>query len=266
VRESLEGFIDVNTKKVTPMDNEFYSSLFEAKETKDVQFKDHQYVRICKGVYEGDLGKISKIKKNNCSVVLVPRINVQDILLKMREETARAATADEKTLLARKDEILRRYTNPRMYYPPHLRPPKKMLSIDVFKDFSDLPSNRKFEITGTGLIQLNFRYDELGKPEGTMLPIEMQPFSKNGNLVEEFQDEEERKNVVSTIRLEKGEEAEIVAGELAGCYGTVLEVRDSTVAIKCRNKEMAGKVVEEHIDHLCKRFREGQRVKVVSGT
>lgn len=28
VRESLEGFIDVNTKKVTPMDNEFYSSLF----------------------------------------------------------------------------------------------------------------------------------------------------------------------------------------------------------------------------------------------
>jgi hypothetical protein len=38
-----------------------------------------------------------------------------------------------------------------------------------------------------------------------MLPIEMQPFSKNGNLIEEYQDEEERKNVISTIRLEKGE-------------------------------------------------------------
>lgn len=124
-----------------------------------MQYREHQYIRIKKGVYEGDLGKISKIKKNNCSVVLVPRINVQDILLKMREETARASTADEKTLLSRKDEILRRYTNPRMYYPPHLRPPKKMLSIDVFKDFSDLPSNRKFDITGNGLIQLTFRYD-----------------------------------------------------------------------------------------------------------
>lgn len=43
-------------------------------------------------------------------------------------------------------------------------------------------------------------------------------------------------------------------------------MRDTTVAIKCKNKEMAGKVVEEHIDHLCKRFKEGQRVKVVSGT
>jgi transcription antitermination factor NusG len=71
------------------MDNEFYSNLFEAKEVRDIQFKEHQYVRIKKGVYEGDLGKISKLKKNNCSVVLVPRINVQDILLKMREETSK---------------------------------------------------------------------------------------------------------------------------------------------------------------------------------
>ena len=29
---------------------------------------------------------------------------------------------------------------------------------------------------------------------------------------------------------------------------------------------MAGKVVGEHIDHLCKRFKETQRVKVISGT
>lgn len=115
-------------------------------------------MRVKKGVYEGDLGKISKIKKNNCSVVLVPRINVQDILLKMREEAARAP-ADEKAAIAGRDEILRRYTNPRMYYPTNLRPPKKMLPLDVFKDFSDLPSNRKFDITSNGLIQLTFRYD-----------------------------------------------------------------------------------------------------------
>jgi transcription elongation factor len=29
---------------------------------------------------------------------------------------------------------------------------------------------------------------------------------------------------------------------------------------------MAGKIVEEHIDHLSKKFKEGQRVKVISGT
>lgn len=101
VKESLDGFIDVNIKKVTPMDNEFYSNLFEAKETRDIQYKNQQYVRIKKGVYEGDLGKISKIKKNNCSVVLVPRINVQDILNKMREEVSK--NANEKETLAQKD-------------------------------------------------------------------------------------------------------------------------------------------------------------------
>ena len=85
VKESLDGFIDINIKKITPMDNEFYSNLFEAKQTRDIEFKEHQYVRIKKGVYEGDLGRISKLKKNNCCVVLVPRISVQDILLKMRE-------------------------------------------------------------------------------------------------------------------------------------------------------------------------------------
>jgi len=71
------------------MDNEFYSNLFEAQEVKDIQFKEHQYVRVKKGVYEGDLGRISKIRKSNADVALVPRINVQDILTKMREEAAR---------------------------------------------------------------------------------------------------------------------------------------------------------------------------------
>jgi transcription elongation factor len=42
-------------------------------------------VRIKKGVYEGDLGKITKIKKNNADIALVPRINIQDILSRMRD-------------------------------------------------------------------------------------------------------------------------------------------------------------------------------------
>ena len=264
IREGLEGFIDINTKKITPMDNDFYSSLFEAKETKDVTFKERQYVRIKKGVYEGDLGKIFRTRKNNADVMLVPRINIQDILIKMREEGAKSI--DEKLILANKDEILKRYINPRMHYPSHLRPPKKLLPVDVFKDFADLPYNRRINITTQGLIILSFRYDEMAKPEGTMLPIEMQPFAKGGNLIEEFQDEHERKNFITTIRLKKGEEAEIHAGQLAGMFGTVLEIKDNSVSIKVKNKEMLGKIVEEHIDHVSKRFKKGQRVRVVSGS
>lgn len=52
-------------------------------------FKQNTYVRIKKGLYEGDLGKISKVKANSLDVLLVPRINIQDILMKMREQTSK---------------------------------------------------------------------------------------------------------------------------------------------------------------------------------
>ena len=35
------------------------------------------------------MGKIVKAKKSNADVMIVPRINIQDILSKMREESAK---------------------------------------------------------------------------------------------------------------------------------------------------------------------------------
>ncbi len=89
IKDSLQGFIDINTGRITPMDHDFYSSLFEMKENKEIKFKESQFVRVKKGVYEGDLARIIKIKKNNADVILVPRINIQDILTKMREEASK---------------------------------------------------------------------------------------------------------------------------------------------------------------------------------
>ena len=59
-------------------------------------------MRIIKGVYEGDLGKIAKVKKSNVDIVVVPRINIQDILSKMREESAKTYNTD-KELTDKKD-------------------------------------------------------------------------------------------------------------------------------------------------------------------
>lgn len=51
-------------------------------------FKLHSYVRIKKGLYENDLAKVFKIKSNSADVLIVPRINVQDIVMKIREQTS----------------------------------------------------------------------------------------------------------------------------------------------------------------------------------
>ena len=76
-----------------------------------------------------------------------------------------------------------------MFYPNNSRPPKKPLPLDLFKDFSHLPSNKRIYLTSNGLLQITFRYDEIEKPEGTLLPIQIQPFTKNGNITEEMIDD-----------------------------------------------------------------------------
>lgn len=44
-----------------------------------------------------------------------------------------------------------------------------------------------------------------------------------------------------------------------------MEIKDKTVFIKCLSKILKHKIIEEHIDNLSKRFKEGQRVRVAFG-
>jgi transcription antitermination factor NusG len=58
--------------------------LFVVKESDEIKFEKGSYIRIKKGVYEGDLGKIIEIHKNSVDVLLVPRINVQELSIKIK--------------------------------------------------------------------------------------------------------------------------------------------------------------------------------------
>lgn len=67
--------------------------------------------------------------------------------------------------------MLKRYLNPRTYYPPNLKPTKKIFeNDDPFVDF-DVPSASKIKIQKGGLIILKFRFDELSKLIGSVLPV-----------------------------------------------------------------------------------------------
>lgn len=59
------------------------------KEAEQVQFKKGSYIRIKKGVYEDDLGKIVKLNKNSADLLLVPRVNVQEVLIKIKEQVSK---------------------------------------------------------------------------------------------------------------------------------------------------------------------------------
>jgi transcription antitermination factor NusG len=61
-----------------------FPTLLEARKEPKNEYKLGQFVRIKKGLYNGDLAKIYKIKKNTTDLVLVPRINLQEIHSKMK--------------------------------------------------------------------------------------------------------------------------------------------------------------------------------------
>jgi len=79
----------LNIKKITRLEHEEYTNLFVIKEVEQAQFKKEAYIRIKKGVYEDDLGKIVKLNKSSADVLLVPRVNVQEILIKIKEHVSK---------------------------------------------------------------------------------------------------------------------------------------------------------------------------------
>lgn len=84
-----------------------------------------------KGLYEEDLGKIFRIKKNFVDVEVEPRINLQEFTIRAKEQTRNIT--DEAEITKMKEELLRRYLNHLAYYPKHLRPVKKQLFENDFK-------------------------------------------------------------------------------------------------------------------------------------
>lgn len=50
-----------------------------------------------------------------------------------------------------------------------------------------------------------------------------------------------------------------------GVHGKIYDISGKIASIKLRSKENTGKIIEAPLDQLIKRFKEGQRVKVISG-
>lgn len=107
------------------------------------------------------------------------------------------------------------------------RPAKDLLTEESFEELKNLPGAKNIKLTykngsNTGLIMLTYRLDEIEKNLGTYLPVEVLPFTSEGNFIDEIR--EDRKNFSIGVNFKKGEEAEIVAGELMGHYGVVVDI------------------------------------------
>lgn len=56
---------------------------------KKVDYQPLNFVRIKKGLYEKDLAQIMKVKANSVDVIIVPRLNVKEIAMKIKEQVSK---------------------------------------------------------------------------------------------------------------------------------------------------------------------------------
>lgn len=52
---------------------------------------------------------------------------------------------------------------------------------------------------------------------------------------------------------------------MIGHFGIIYEIKDNIAIITCKNKELFNERLEEPVENIIKKFKEGQRVKVISG-
>lgn len=110
---------------------------------------------------------------------------------------------------------------------------------------------------------LNYKFDEIAKNTGTYLPVETMPFMTEGNFIGRIN--EEKSNFATTTSYKKGEEVEVTSGSMVGHHGIISQVIGNLAIIICKDKELKNEKIEEPLENIMKRFRKGQKVKVISG-
>jgi hypothetical protein len=101
---------------------------------------------------------------------------VQDIIRTIRENADKLR--DEKEIVAKKEEILKLFTDHRVNNYRE-RPSKRPIYIEDLNELKDCPGIKNIRLSNSnGLIVLSYRADELTKVYGTYLPIEIMPFTR----------------------------------------------------------------------------------------
>lgn len=162
VKHSLEGFLDIVSREVQPIKDDQYQNLFKEKDTYSTQIKEMDYVRIRGGRYDGDLGKVFKIRKNGFEIILQPRIDRTKMLSEIRYVTDSETTTDKEKAYVR---IIKKHFSTRDIVLHKSRPDKTFITND---QLPNIQIARKPKLTHEGMIILPFTFEEVTKNMGSI--------------------------------------------------------------------------------------------------
>jgi len=245
------------------------TQIFEADPTKTAQVKIGQWVRVKKGIYEGDLAQVQDVDeaKGRVSIKLVPR------LVPPNEKDKAKDYADDDDEAAAEEEKKKRYEHlMKPKGPVKIRPPQRLFQES---EFGDLLTQRDIE-TGISFTMYkgNKYYDGLlykWVPLKTLV-------TENINVTYEeskyFTIGENTDTAVLSALIEqagskatkyfKGDKIRVIRGDLMNLTGEIIKINPASLTVRPLNSELM-ESLEITPSDCVKDFTKGDYVRVVDG-
>lgn len=224
-----------------------------------------EYVRLKRGLYQGDLGVVEDVLDNGVDVLvrLVPRLNYG-----LDEDDGRPSNGVEK----------RKRTPFAPTYSITNRPPQRL-----FNEAEAKKRHGKHLIANRGLASRSWTYKNDTYEDGFLLKsfkanvletknvkpvleevIKLKKTAADGSEAIDLERlAHTLKNDTADSNYVPGDEVEVFQGEQRGLVGRVETVDRSILRIKVTDGELAGQVVDQPVKGVRKRFMQGDHVKVI---
>lgn len=283
---SMAGYIFVEAKQKSDVDDALANVadvyprtktiLFPVKEMPDLlrvnkskELEVGGYVRIKRGLYQGDLAMIESVESNGLEVTLrlVPRLTYG-----MDEDQARPGNLDAKRKRPNTFGPVNSFTT---------RPPQRLFNEnearkrhDRFLQQNRALSGRSFtyrnELYEDGFLVKDFKLQHLNTENVNPRLDEITKLTKTAADGSELLDLESLAHSLRNTTAEgsymPGDEVEVYAGEQRGIVGKTEAVKGNIISIMVSEGELTGQLVEVPVKGLRKRFKEGDNVKIVGGS
>ena len=283
----MSGYVFVEARKKTDVDDALngimnvYPNLVPVKEmpdllrvTKSQELIEGGYVRVKRGLYQGDLAMIQEVESNGLEVTvrLVPRLTYG-----MDEDDKAAPMVTSNLGGDNKRKRLSAFGTNAVA----TRPPPRLFSETEAKK-----RHGKFLTAARGLTGRTWNYRNETYEDGFLIKDmkiqhlithdvnpRLDEITKLTRIAADGSETLDLESLAHSLRNNRaegsympGDEVEVYAGEQRGIVGRTEAVSGSVVSIKVSEGELTGQVVDVPMKGLRKLFKEGDHVKVIDGS
>lgn len=289
ITEALKNIGGVLKREPTLVPISEMPELFKTTTVAPTNLKRGDWVRVTRGLYENDLGRVYYYKPNSdeATIQLVPRIDIKawarknlDLFEEKEEESEEEEDTNKKKRKRTKTKQKKKRPPPKLFNPEDVRllpggenvihEDRMSASGETYyiferNKFKDGFVYKQISLKNLQTTNVHPTFDELEIFSGALK-------SKGGDSTESdmpppklssIPDKEKLKKLI----FNKGDEIEVIKGELVSVVGIVISTENNKVVFKPKNEKLYGKnLLTLPIDQVRKHFKSGDHVIVLKGS